>query len=103
MNREVIYIEETDRNRSVKTEPLPFSSFVGHGVDRTGKESIEKYVEYRIRFEKEIKKVKLSTNKTNDDFTKIVYLGKHLSDDVFVCYNGTHWELLYGNLNSGML
>lgn len=103
MNREVIYIEETDRNRAVKPEPLSVEQFVGSRGDHTSKESIEKYVEYRIRFEKEIKKVKLSTNKTNDDFTKIVYLGKHLSDDVFVCYNGTHWELLYGNLNSGIL
>lgn len=102
MNSEVIYLNESDRKRAVKPEPLTIEQFVGIKGDPKLKESIEKYVKYRIQFEKEIKKVLLGSNKRTDLFNKIVYLGKSYNDDTFACYTGTHWEIVYGELNSGM-
>jgi len=102
MNKEVIYLNESDRKRAVKPEPFTVQEFVGVKGDPTSIDSIEKYVEYRLRFEKEIKKIKLSSNRRTDEFEQIVYLGKSYNDDTFACYDNTRWEIVYGELNSGI-
>lgn len=103
MNREVIYLNESDQKRAVKPEPFTIQEFVGAKGDPTSIDSIENYVKYRIQFEKEISKVVLNSNKKSSDFENIVYLGKsYNSDDTFVCFNGTHWEVIFGELNSGL-
>lgn len=102
MSKEVIYINENDRKRAVKPEPFTIEEFVGLRGDSTSTENIEKYVKYRIQFEEEIKKVKLSSNKRSDEYQEIIYLGKSYNDDTFACYNETHWEIILGELNSGL-
>ena len=102
MSKEVIYINETHSKRAVKPEPFTIQDFVGIKGDPTSIESIENYVKYRVQFEKEIKKIKLSTIKRTDGYEEIIYLGKSYNDDTFACYNGTHWEIILGELNSGL-
>lgn len=102
MNKEVTYLKEGDRKRAVKPEPLTIEQFVGPKGDPKSEDSIENYVNYRIQFQKEIKKIKLSANRRTDEFEEIVYLGKSYNDDTFACRNDTHWEIVYGELNSGI-
>ena len=102
MNKEVVYLKEIDSKRAIKPEPFSIEDFVGVKGDPTNSESIEKYVNYRIQFQNEIKKVKLSSNRRTDEFNEIIYLGKSYNDDTFACNNGTHWEIIYGELNSGL-
>lgn len=102
MNKEVIYLDESGRKKAVKPQPLTMEEFVGVSGDLTSKENIEKYVNYRIDFEHNMKKVKLKSNKAIYEFNEIVYLGKSYTEDTFACKNDTHWELLFGELNSGL-
>lgn len=102
MNKEVNYLKESDCKRAVKPEPFTIQEFVGVKGDSTSVDNIEKYVKYRIQFEKEIKKIKLSANRKSDEFEEIVYLGKSYNDDTFACYDGTRWDIVYGELNSGL-
>jgi hypothetical protein len=102
MNKEVTFLKEIDRKRVVRPEPFTIEEFVGVKGDPTSNENIEKYVSYRIQFQNEIKKIKLSANRNVDEFSEIVYLGKSYSDDSFACKSETHWEIIYGQLNSGL-
>lgn len=102
MSKEVIYLHESDRKRAVKPEPFTIQEFVGVNGDPTSIDNIENYVNYRIQFEKEIKKIKLTSNRRIDEFEEIVYLGKCHNDHTFACRNSTCWEIIYGELNSGI-
>lgn len=99
MINEVIFINDDDRKSVTKVQPKTIEEWCD---DSLKKEDIEEYVKYRVNFELSIEKVKLTSNRTTKEFGKIVYLGKTNNYDTFVCYNGITWELIYGELNSGL-
>jgi hypothetical protein len=38
----------------------------------------------------------------NETMIDNIFQLKSYNDDTFACYNGTHWEIILGELNSGL-